>query len=606
MRYPLLVLVLLFAFQVTAQEELKFEEYSFSEFFQMIEDEPTEQFSLKNAVILYDSLTDSRHAIKFGPSGPVYDQQDSIFIDKAIHLENVLFNANYLFNGRKGAGLLNVHFEEEVEIKNSYVSISGARFDKRLSIDFDNGYEALLQAYFGRSFWFPFGFTKSIFSDEVFLSANSNSSPIPIQIGFANCHFESKTENTDLTFIMSDIFNFWIQECSFNQVRNCEVLASDFQKLDIEKNNFGTTKFTLRLQNNNAEGISIVENTLNERANILIPEGIENISIDWDQFTAGILNEESFQDYVNDLLSQGELNRSERNELQYSPDVIKTYLKTWRIENNQVYKAEIKLLGTLNSIYKRQHDTQSANAAYIALKDLETERLAYLYKITPSFDNFFEWKVNQFLKIFSAYGTRPAKAITFSVYVVFGFALIYLFFPNHWDSHGKDRILHRYQFFFKYLNKDAGMHDVYLDGKKDELAHYDGFKNFFIENGKTVPKFFLATALPLYRWSTASTRSSSWFLQKIDIFKGKWTDLPAPQRAAKTVLLTLAFAIALLYDIFIKMLNALMLSINTFTTLGFGEIPIKGLPRYLAIIQGFIGWFMLTIFSVSLISQLLN
>jgi len=35
-------------------------------------------------------------------------------------------------------------------------------------------------------------------------------------------------------------------------------------------------------------------------------------------------------------------------------------------------------------------------------------------------------------------------------------------------------------------------------------------------------------------------------------------------------------------------------------------IPIKGLPRYLAIIQGFIGWFMLTIFSVSLISQLLN
>lgn len=37
-----------------------------------------------------------------------------------------------------------------------------------------------------------------------------------------------------------------------------------------------------------------------------------------------------------------------------------------------------------------------------------------------------------------------------------------------------------------------------------------------------------------------------------------------------------------------------------------GEIPIKGLPRYLAIVQGFIGWFMLTIFSVSLISQLLN
>ena len=37
-----------------------------------------------------------------------------------------------------------------------------------------------------------------------------------------------------------------------------------------------------------------------------------------------------------------------------------------------------------------------------------------------------------------------------------------------------------------------------------------------------------------------------------------------------------------------------------------GDTLINGLLRYLAIIQGFIGWFMLTIFSVSLISQLLN
>ena len=88
--------------------------------------------------------------------------------------------------------------------------------------------------------------------------------------------------------------------------------------------------------------------------------------------------------------------------------------------------------------------------------------------------------------------------------------------------------------------------------------------------------------------------------------KGSWQELPKSKRIWKSVLLVGAFLIAILYDIFIKMLNALMLSINTFTTLGFGEIPIKGLPRYLAIIQGFIGWFMLTIFSVSLISQLLN
>jgi hypothetical protein len=88
--------------------------------------------------------------------------------------------------------------------------------------------------------------------------------------------------------------------------------------------------------------------------------------------------------------------------------------------------------------------------------------------------------------------------------------------------------------------------------------------------------------------------------------KGTWSELPQGKRWWKGILLTGAFTIAIIYDLTIKILNALMLSINTFTTLGFGEIPIKGLPRYLAIIQGFIGWFMLTIFSVSLISQLLN
>ena len=52
--------------------------------------------------------------------------------------------------------------------------------------------------------------------------------------------------------------------------------------------------------------------------------------------------------------------------------------------------------------------------------------------------------------------------------------------------------------------------------------------------------------------------------------------------------------------------NAITLSLNSFITLGFGHIPTKGMARYFTIIQGFIGWFLLTIFSVSLISQILN
>lgn len=55
----------------------------------------------------------------------------------------------------------------------------------------------------------------------------------------------------------------------------------------------------------------------------------------------------------------------------------------------------------------------------------------------------------------------------------------------------------------------------------------------------------------------------------------------------------------------VNAINASTLSLNAFTTLGFGNIPTHGLARYVCVIQGFIGWFLLTIFTVALINQAL-
>lgn len=55
----------------------------------------------------------------------------------------------------------------------------------------------------------------------------------------------------------------------------------------------------------------------------------------------------------------------------------------------------------------------------------------------------------------------------------------------------------------------------------------------------------------------------------------------------------------------ISVINAITLSINSFVTLGFGTIPTTGAARYVCILQGFIGWFLLSIFTVSLINQIL-
>ncbi len=56
----------------------------------------------------------------------------------------------------------------------------------------------------------------------------------------------------------------------------------------------------------------------------------------------------------------------------------------------------------------------------------------------------------------------------------------------------------------------------------------------------------------------------------------------------------------------LSLVNALTLSLNAFITLGFGNIPTQGLPRYVCVLQGLIGWFLLSIFTVSLINQILN
>ena len=55
----------------------------------------------------------------------------------------------------------------------------------------------------------------------------------------------------------------------------------------------------------------------------------------------------------------------------------------------------------------------------------------------------------------------------------------------------------------------------------------------------------------------------------------------------------------------LSLVNALTLSLNAFVTLGFGTIPTTGIARYVCIVQGFIGWFLLSLFTVALINQVL-
>ena len=86
----------------------------------------------------------------------------------------------------------------------------------------------------------------------------------------------------------------------------------------------------------------------------------------------------------------------------------------------------------------------------------------------------------------------------------------------------------------------------------------------------------------------------------------KWIDLNRKERywvGTLTFCLTIVY---ISYLITVRAFNSLIISINAFSTLGFGQIPVRGFIKYIAIIEGFVGWFLLSIFLVSVLNQMMN
>ena len=240
------------------------------------------------------------------------------------------------------------------------------------------------------------------------------------------------------------------------------------------------------------------------------------------------------------------------------------------------------------------------------MKDTETRRFNYLYRQQPGFQTFFDWQINVFLRAFSDYGTRPAKAILMSFYVICFFAVIYFFVPNSWDTLNRTRLMRHIRLLINYFRSKEGIRDLYEKEQKAQFENYEEFRRYLENSEKEIPFYFSALGRPLYHFSMTNYRFASGILKRTEILKGKWSDLPPGRQTYTSIIMGIWLIGFVLISVFIKALNAFTLSMNTFTTLGFGDIPIRGIARYLAILEGFIGWFMLTIFSVSLIGQILK
>ncbi|MCK0178868.1 potassium channel family protein [Flavobacteriaceae bacterium S0862] len=610
-----IIFFLLISTMALGQEGIEFKTFSHAEFFKMIEQETDTLFELKNAIIEFRPETDSIYGKVRKLSNTVvehtYTRTDTLYIDKEIRLDNVHFE----HSGSLGiVGVFNhVVFNKSVALYGcSGIVINHCKFLKGFRIDpsrtVQNAYKLGID-------WFNMqginaSDVKNIdLESNVFLGGlrawmdfDNSQNAEALSLGISDSKIYLSKERGINVITGADIWTLSLNNNEFIDEEYLQIRAVRVNNFFVINNVFNNNPEFRAIQLQGFQNLGITNNTFKKTALFDFDNFTRHNRIQMNTFTNSFISSDGFRPFISSIRGKDSIRGFEFYQSKY----IDEYRQSFAFQNLGAYNNEIKLLGQLKDLYNLQYDNVSANKAFISMKNLETQRLKYLYKQEPNFDTYFQWKVNQFLYLFSDYGTKPSKAIVFSVYVILLFALIYLFFPNSWDRHGRKRIVDRYTFFLKYMDKEAGIHEVYLEDQKEDLLEFADFKSIIEAKENKVPKIFTVTAMPLYKWAVSGTKLTASILNRVDIMKGTWNDLPQSERIWKSILLVGAFLIAVLYDIFIKMLNAVMLSINTFTTLGFGEIPIKGLPRYLAIIQGFIGWFMLTIFSVSLISQLLN
>lgn len=585
-------------------QNTKLKEYSHTEFFKLIASEKDSIFQLQNAFVKFQK-EDSAFAYRSIRGENIFNNKDTLIINKKIILNNVHFEHQV---DDEGQGLPIVVFNKDIEIYNTtsllfYNCIFKGNIEMDTSVlgnDQINRFEKKYSNYDS-----DVGFYNCTFYKDVDIDIGSIEYYSSINFHMYYATFSPNDNNRVIQLYTNSIKDTNIDENIFKNKGFLKIAVDNSSFTSIYGNDFGYYRTEISKESFNDQQVYIVEkNKFNDSFLLHVNLFTINNVYRWKQWKGKVLSSAGYDLYLKHLLDQN--SNLDYDELYVSDTVFYNYKTKYKIELEDSYKFEMQQLGQFYDFYKLQHDSNYANQVYIEFKDLETKRYAYLYNKNPSFKTYFTWKINQFLKLFSGYGTDPSLSIIFSLYVVFIFAIIYMLFPNSWETGKKNKLMNRLQFFTKYFRQKEGIKEIYEEEKQESVMSYNDFKKYMHSSKKEVPYFFLWLTKPIYYFSSYNYKMTGRILKHTDILKGRWVDLPKRRKVFTGLIMSLWIVGLIILDLLIKFFNALTLSINTFTTLGFGEIPIKGIPRYLAVIQGFIGWFMLTIFSVSLISQLLN
>jgi len=383
------VLLTLFAFAAKTQEEIKYKEYSYTEFFQMIEDEEDSVFRLSNAIIKGDLSTDNyffEGEFDNNSSLQVYDNQDSIFVDKALELTNVQFSYTVAGDESLSGALHHISFQKKVRLFNvTNFLISSCTFQDQLLIRLnenisdivENAPKDLAQFTWLQSSTFKNGLRYDEANGPIALSLRKG---IPVTFALRDSKIKSSDHfstyfgslNLDAFLIENNVFSAKGIQLNLSEAGVSSVINNTF---DMENLTLSSpTKVSYEFSNNVVKGYVTL---------MAMPN--EDVVLDWPALNGLSMAGNKYNELEKLYNADSLKNESARPQ---DKKYLDEYFNRIRFENENNYKNEQRVKGWFINLYRAQNDIDYANLVYVESKDLQTLRLGYLYQQDPHFNTF--------------------------------------------------------------------------------------------------------------------------------------------------------------------------------------------------------------------------
>ncbi|MFK5856983.1 MAG: hypothetical protein QM503_12700, partial [Bacteroidota bacterium] len=283
-----------------------------------------------------------------------------------------------------------------------------------------------------------------------------------------------------------------------------------------------------------------------------------------------------------------------------------------QLSNNLMYSDLISAYSKFNILYHDRGDITSANGSYVEIKNIETRKQAFIQKVNPTFNNLINYKLNVFLRFFSDYATNPGKSIIQSMWVLLIFTFLYMLTFSGWDGMNFKYYLRQFNIFSDYITSDNSITEI-LEKKEhaqdNDVKDVKEFLEEYEHGGKKMPRILKLFGDPLIFLGKFRYKLVPNLIGVFNFQPKKWSDFKSVGEKFWRGLLIMTISIVfVVYVLIVKFVNSLIMSINSFVVIGFGSLPESDerIAMYLSIIEGVIGWFLLMIFTITLLSQVLQ